>query len=296
MNRYINTQTVPAPALPAAGYLGGPRKPVGVVYSSSTVSFNQVPDKLIIFLKKGGNLTSTDSDSFLPITNININWNNSSGIGTSYSQSDLWKMSVQAGSNQTWDEFRGHVNRATLTADTTAGAGAGLNIATCGSLLVLNMGQHIPIIEDYLAPGSIGNFTFMIRVTAENWGDADITPDLYVCTMNSGAFALERGTSSTYTALLTKDDCLNAVATQVPISNSELTRMVGGGFLDSLKTAYKWLANPQHRADIGKVIRTGLDIHDTYKGKEGHDKSRKILTHLGGSRSGGSNGIMNRLK
>ena len=78
---------------------------------------------------------------------------------------------------------------------------------------------------------SIGNFTFQITISCENWGAAAFAPEIVIITMNSGSFATERGTSSTYTALLTKEDVLMA-SQQEPMSHSKAQRMVGGGFLD----------------------------------------------------------------
>ena len=212
ISRYINSQSNAIDAINAGGapFVGGKPIPGKQTYSSSTISFNQIPDKLIIFLRKPTQ-DNTDSDSFLPITNININWNNSSGVCSSFTQAELWKASTEAGSNQTWDEFRGYAYRqlAASAAETTAGQGAGSYVATCGSVSILNMAQHVNLIEDLYAPGSIGNFTFQIKVACENWG-ASYQPELVVATMCSGSFATEKGASSTYTALLTKEDVLNA--------------------------------------------------------------------------------------
>ncbi len=58
--------------------------------------------------------------------------------------------------------------------------------------------------------------------------------------MNSGVFVNERGTSSTFLSLLTKQDVLDALQQQ-PYSNYEIRRMVGGGFLDSIKSALGWI-------------------------------------------------------
>ena len=74
--------------------------------------------------------------------------------------------------------------------------------------------------------------------------------------------------------------------------------MVGGGFLDSLKSVFKWVANPNNRKQIGSIVRSGMDAHDAYTGRSGNDKGRKIVGALGGAmggaRSGG--GLMARLK
>ena len=50
----------------------------------------------------------------------------------------------------------------------------------------------------------------------------------------AGAVVNERGTSSTFLSLLTKQDALDALQQQ-PYSNSEIRRMVGGGFGSRLR-------------------------------------------------------------
>ena len=289
--RYLNT-AVTIPAVTGNGTGGDKYTPGKGTMTSATISLNQIPDKFIIFARKKDQ-NWNDSDSWLAINKLNINFNNNTGICSSFSREQLWQCSVQAGSNQSYDEFRGYAFRPSAVAETTAGSGAGQYVRTSGSVVMLNLGEHVNLIEDFYSPGSIGQFNLQFSVDVENYS-ANTQFELVLITMNSGAFACERGTSSTYTALLTKSDVLEA-SQMVPISKSDHRRMVGGGFLDSLKSAFNWIANPKNRADIGKVIRTGLDIHDTYKGRtDGHDKSRKILGHLGGARSGG--GLMDRLK
>ncbi|MFM7981230.1 MAG: hypothetical protein ACKPKO_18135, partial [Candidatus Fonsibacter sp.] len=59
-------------------------------------------------------------------------------------------------------------------------------------------------------------------------------------TMNSGVVVNERGTSSTFLSLLTKRDVLDTVQQQ-PYTNYEVRRMVGGGFLDNLRSTIGWI-------------------------------------------------------
>ena len=292
--RYLTSSSTAIPALPAPAFRGQRLVPPQVVLSSTTVSLNQIPDKLIIYVRKQGK-TWTDADSFLAIKKININWNNNTGVCSSFNQVDLWRCSVEAGSNQSFDEFRGYAYRNNPLAETTAGAGAGKFVSTCGSVLMLDVGQHLNLVEDYYAPGSIGQFSLQFTVTCENYGPAMPNGcDMVLVCMNSGSFATERGTSSTYTALLTKEDVLQASAT-VPVSRGEVHRLVGGGFLDSLKSAFKWLL-----PHAGKIANTALTVHDIYKDGPTHKstKARHIVKALGGARSGGSmsGGLMARLR
>ena len=59
-------------------------------------------------------------------------------------------------------------------------------------------------------------------------------------TLNSGVFVNERGTSSTFLPLLTKQDVLDALQQQ-PYYNVEVRRLVGGGFLDNIRSAMGWI-------------------------------------------------------
>ena len=61
-------------------------------------------------------------------------------------------------------------------------------------------------------------------------------------TMNTGVFVNEKGTSSTFTGLLTKQDVLDA-ALQPPYTHSEIDRFVGGSFLSGLKSAMGWASS-----------------------------------------------------
>ena len=63
--------------------------------------------------------------------------------------------------------------------------------------------------------------------------------ELVIMVMNSGVFAHEHGTSSTFLGLLTKQDVLDSLQQQ-PYSNNEVRRMVGGGFLDNIRSGLGW--------------------------------------------------------
>ena len=86
-------------------------------------------------------------------------------------------------------------------------------VPTVGSILVLNFAEVIQLTEDYLAPGSIGSFNLQTSLKVQNhqteaWSAGNW--EAFVIPMNSGIFVNERGTSSVYTALLTKSDVLDA--------------------------------------------------------------------------------------
>jgi uncharacterized membrane protein YgcG len=240
--------------------------------TTSSLQLNQIPDKLIIQVRNPLASTSWGQpDAFLCIKGISINFNNQSGILASATQQDLYRYSVENGSNQSWFEFSGY---ATVP---DASSGAGRKIPTSGSLLVLEFGKDIQLTEDYYASGSLGNFNLQVNLQCYNQYSYAITPEIVLITMNSGLFVNERGTSSTYTGILTKQDVLEASA-QEPMFQSSVKRLVGGGFLDSLKSV------------AGKLLPHLLKHGKEELGKSGHPVAKLAHSALGAMGYGSSGG------
>ena len=246
MPRYLKSAAVSFDAYTNNGVLA-PTEPTTKIVQSQSLQLNQVPDKLIIFFRPNS-LTSTDSNRSLIISKISINWNNQSGILASATTDQLWRYSVEAGSQQTWEEYSGvaNVGQPGLGQVGAAGAGNGnyfkQQIPMVGSYLMLDFAKHINITEDYYAPGSLGNFNLQFTLTtASNRPVATGDMDLVLITVNSGLFVTEKGQSATYTGILTKDDVLSASAMQ-PHSDAEARRLVGGFSLGSLLNTAKKIA------------------------------------------------------
>ena len=277
MPRYITTSQQSLPALNAPA----PQTAGATTLSTSSLQINSVPDKLIIMVRKPSQ-TNKDPDAFACIKGISVNFNNQSGILSSATQQDLYRYSVENGSNQSWLEFSGAANLADVV------SGTGRRVATSGSLLVLQFGKDIQLSEDYYASGSLGNFNLQVNLQCYNQGYDNIaTPEIVLITMNSGIFCCERGTSSVYTGILTKNDVLEA-SQQTAYSNSSVKRLVGGGFLDSLKSVVG--AVLPHVAKLGKEQLGQMDSPYA-KAASG------VLGALGYGRAGaGSSGGMKQSK
>lgn len=263
---------------PQNGYVPSTSSSVPQVFqlTTSSLQLNQIPDKLIIQVRNPLASTSwAQPDAFLGIKGISINFNNQSGILASATQQDLFRYSVENGSNQSWFEFSGYAN----VPDPSSGSGR--RIPTSGSLLILEFGKDIQLTEDYYASGSLGNFNLQINLQCYNQFPYAVTPEIVLITMNSGLFVNERGTSSTYTGILTKQDVLEASA-QEPLYQSSVKRMVGGGFLDSLKSV------------AGKVLPHLLKHGKEALAKSDHPVAKLAHSAMGamgyGSSGGGASG------
>jgi hypothetical protein len=146
---------------------------------------------------------------------------------------------------------------------------------------VLNFAECIQLTEEYYAPGSLGTFNLQLTLQVQNnqyedWPSGGY--ELIIVPMNSGVFMNERGTSSTFLSLLTKQDVLDSLQQQ-PYSNCEIRRMVGGGFLDSVKSALGWVKGklPMVRGALEHIpnqyAQTGANVLKTL----GYGKGNKAI-------------------
>lgn len=224
--------------------------------NSQNLQFNMIPDKIILAIGiPATGRTCDQADSFMTITGVSINWNNNSGILSSATPQDLWRMSVENGSNQSWLEFSGKAGNLPQATNEP------LFVSTCGSVLILEMGKDIQLIEDYYAPGSLGNFNFYITVNyTNNTGLTYAANSLNLITVlqNSGVFSIERGVSSSYLGIITKSDVIEASKQEASGYSSSL-RMVGGKENPSMFTRLK--------AGLGKLSRgAGMSSGEGYSG------------------------------
>jgi hypothetical protein len=199
----------------------------GAELTSSNLQINQIPDLFIINIRKPMSAqTSADASAFFVINNISINLNNQSGLLSSASAYDLWRMSVKNGSTQSWAEFSG-------VAVKTQTSGVPLNTFTTGSLLIINPAYDLSL-PDYISCGSLGNYNFQFQVGVTNQFSASITPEVVVTCVNSGILTTQQGVSAIYTGILTKEMVLDAKSKQQAsaMRSAEVKRMVGGAMLN----------------------------------------------------------------
>jgi len=253
-------------------------KPTAANLSSQTYTFNQVPDKLIIFVRQQSQaglglpntLNTLDcpwNDVALAIQNISIQFNNHSGILANATQEMLFHMSQEAGSNQDWLSFSGvsnsmtgrsvnslsryfkqiphievidGVNAWSNNTKSLLNCGDSFNTPTIGSYLMLDMGRHLELQEPYFAPGSLGSFQLQFNLQVLNYLTVDFTPEIVVIPVNSGLLVTEKGQTSSYSGILTKSDVLDA-SLQEPYGHQEIKRIVGHGHGDSSKVLPKKL-------------------------------------------------------
>ena len=218
--------------------------------TSSNLQINQIPDLFLINVRVPMSQQRWyNSSSFLTLNNISINLNNQSGLLSSASQYDLWRLSIRNGSTQSWGEFSGQ------QLQTNNASGAGTLVASTGSLLVLNPAYDLSL-PDYISCGSLGNYNFQFQCSVTNQFGFSITPEIIIVCVNSGIFVTQSGVSSIYTGILTKEMVLSAKSGSQASSmtSSEVARMVGGKMLNASLCAIKGM----RRHTRGGVMSAGV--------------------------------------
>ena len=198
---------------------------------SNNYNLNQIPDLLIVSVRRPmASMTIKNTNSFLPIRNISINFNNTSGLLSTATPSDLFRLSKMNGSVQTFYEFWGYAGKTNTTP--AVNTLANYQYPTSGSLLVLNPAKDLGL-PYYLSNSSIGNYNIQFKIDVINNTTDTFIPEIVILTANSGILVNGEDNSDIYTGLLTRELIVNAVVKQDGIPSSSYNRLVGGGRGDS---------------------------------------------------------------
>jgi len=234
---------------------------------SQTITLPCIPDLLIVFARPS-NYGLNDADWYFPLASRNdgvanplsVNFDNFSGLLSSFTTEQLYNMSVKNGLDMDYNNFIGQAHTSAGSypslpgASTVAGALAnysarqqGQVVPLVGSVLVLKPSQDITL-QSGQAPSLVGNFTLQFNLTVKNTSDIAQIPQLYVITANSGFFESIRGSSRIIKGVLSEQDIISAPLAPMGV-RSELDRMVGGFSF----------------ASLGNILSKAKDIYSSTK-------------------------------
>jgi hypothetical protein len=285
--RYITSSlgTIPAAAYEATA--GGSQRIEKTTkeFESTNIQINQMPDYFIVAAR----VTPTFSEfypsqkamknapSFLAINSISINLNNTSGLLSSCSSTELYRMSVANHSNQTFTAWNGVYTAGTNSGFSIVGSATttfpAVNTLTAcvevpglpkeypsvGSVLVLNPAKDLSL-PDYLSSGSLGSFNFQFRLNCSNYhvSTNPVPVELIVIAVNSGIFTTIAGSSNIFTGLLTKAMVLDAKkdGAEDPINAVQYERLAGGQMVPN-SSAKEMSVVKDYKKMKGMGVRSG---------------------------------------
>ena len=230
--------------------------------TSSTITLPSIPDFLIISCKKQ-NYSNKESEWYMPITKISIQFDNYSGICSTLSKEELYQISYENGLKLDYNVYSGGANTPN-----------GL-VPTLGGFLILKMGKNIPL-QAGMSPGVGGNFSLQFNCEVELPKGNIVAPtdvQLNVMTPNSGYFMTKNGSSMIMKNLLSEGDVMEATGAETEADE----RVIGGSFWNKMSSAMgQFVANPAVQRVAEKMITKKLGLGASAASVSGGKKSRKI--------------------
>ena len=215
----------------------------------------------------------TQGDTYIPIQNAAVTFDNYANLCANYTQEDLYAASVAGGLDMDWHQFRGYArNRYPTMIPKSSGAegssfdtqvAVSPNVQLSGAPIILRMGQDIPL-SSGLAPGTLGNYSVQVSLTLDNsngffnyLSQLATSNNILITIMgvNSGFFESVRGSSALRKTILNTND-VEAASTSSSVTSSQLARLVGGasGAHTSARLTTS-LGAPQFRPAMGETDR-----------------------------------------
>ena len=295
-----------APRYISSGFSSINPNTVGTQLSSQSIVLPQIPDLLLIWAQpqsyelppvgtgynpgQGCHLGAlAQADWFLPVQAINLNWDNFAGLLSSTTQAQLYAMSKANGLDMPYQQW---VGQTFLGVPAYSTAPALQNTATTGPVpvnamvqltggpLVLKPGKDFAL-QAGQAPSLVGNYTFQVTLTVNNFSSQSITPMLYICTLNTGFFESQKGTSRVVKGILSEASILGAAVASTA-THTDVQRAVGGSFSGLFKGVSGLVS--KLGPHVGKAVQVAKGAHDLYKGIQGGGQGGPA----GGARTGGA--------
>ena len=243
-----------------------------VTVQSNTVTLSSIPDLLVVWARPAFR-GQTQSDTYIPISNIAVTFDNYANLCSNYSQEDLYACSVAGGLDMDFNQFRGFARErfSTLTPSSSGVLGSlydtftgySPSVQLTGAPVVLRMGQDVPL-SSGLAPGTLGNYSVQVTLTLDNRNGffnylQGLSPSnnviVTIMGVNSGFFESVRGSSAIRKTILNTND-VEAASTSSSVTSSQLVRLVGGasGMHTSSRLTTS-LGMPQFKPAMGEESR-----------------------------------------
>jgi hypothetical protein len=186
---------------------------------SDSIKLSQVPRKLYLFCRHQRSTSDfSTADSFLAIQNLSVLWNNQSGLFSSASPQDLYRISKDNGLNLTWSQFSKYR----------------------GSVFCAEFGKDIGLLDSE-APGCQGQYTIQVQMNVKNESSSAFTGEFYMVVLNEGTFSISENFARASLGNLNQQMVL--MAKQSPeLHHMTYRQLQGAGFFSGLKNIVNKIA------------------------------------------------------
>lgn len=209
-------------------------------YIGPNIPTSTVPKTIYIYVAKSrGTKVASDSDWFLAIQSLTIQFLNISGQFSSYSQHDLYALCVKNGYRDSFSAFQGKSAIYTGADPNQNGA-----VSLVGSVIKLDATDLA--LPSNLASGVPCNSNLQINLVAYNQSAAPIpeaATNMYVVIVNEGVFSISEGACVSQVSILSQQDVIDSRMNNgwESANYCDKTLMGGGSLWDQAKSLGKYL-------------------------------------------------------
>lgn len=197
----------------------------------NNIQLPSIPKRIVIWARRS-NATAdyTTTDTFLVLTNVSLNFLNSSGTLASCPPEQLYAIARKNGLNLSWSQWANHV----------------------GSVLPLDVGVDIGLADPSVAPSVSENSQIQVTATFVNQNPTDtIAATMYVAIELEGSATLRDSSFYPATSIITRSDVLGSKDKPQVLWEDSGSARYGGNFGDIL-SSLKSFAGP---------IRSAIEAH-----------------------------------
>lgn len=200
---------------------------------SSNIQLHSIPSKMyVVARRRNKDQTVFTSDVYASISNINVNWNNRTGLLSAATPFDLYKMSVSNGLQLSYPQFKSYV----------------------GSPLCIQFGKDI-CLESNECPGLLGTYQLQLNVTFTNPNASSaINYDLYIITVSEGCLTIEDNRAITQIGVMSQSDVVNSLNNPF-VDYNHLMKMRGASFWGNVKDFF---------SDAARGVKKAYDVVSPY--------------------------------
>jgi len=222
---------------------------IKVTVISDTIRLSVIPEKIYLYCAHNEQSKNFKvSDSFLSIEKLSISWGNQSGLLSSASQQQLYRLSRENGLNMSYPAFSKYR----------------------GSVICLRMGKDIGL-QANEAPGVNGAYNIQVEMAVRNYNTEIFKPTFYMCVCNTGTFSIGANSARASIGNLTGDMVLAARGSNNEMDYHEAFSGGKGKFFQGLKRfihkvsgVVGKLAVPVSTAfgapELGMAVKKGADL------------------------------------
>lgn len=206
----------------------------------NSVQLSVIPRRIFLWVERNQTVKSVnETDTFMAIDKISINFANKDGILASATKRQLYNISKKNGVNMPWSVWSGEAMP--NLGSTTGGEDDVENFHGVGSVLCLYIPEDIAITNsDLLAPSVAEKANIQIEVKYTNFGPAADKVRIKLVVDNEGIFTLTNGIGIPQTGILTKDNVLNAKRKE-GVDYEDVIDLYGGDFFSDVGSFFKRL-------------------------------------------------------